>query len=418
MATKEYSVEHENALLGAMLIDNTVHDFCEVCVDWFKQSKQRQVAQAIHEIIDAGGCADLMSVYDRVKPDIEPMFISKLTSNVPSAANAQYYADILRENHEFSLVEKLPARLADWLKCGDASGVLFEIDKYLNTVFNQDQKVRKFSSVVSEAMEQIEASYKSKKELDGLSSGWRSLDDMLCGIPDGDLLIIGARPSIGKSAFAMNMATAIAEQNIPVGFFSLEMRGVNLAKRSIAGKMKKNYKDIRIGRLVNSDFPKLLTACGQLEYMPLYLDDTSGIGIGKLCQRIRQMKRKGVKIIFIDYLTLIMHPDQKQTFYVQVTDICRMLKNLARKINIPIVVLSQLKRTTENKPPILSDLAQSGNIEADADTIIFLHRENRDKGETQVHVAKQRNGETGIIKMMFLLQELRFEEMYQGRDNE
>lgn len=414
---KEYSVDHENALLGAMMLDPSVYDDLEVCTEWFKQPVQKRIAQAIERVIIGGGKPDIINVWDLLKGgDLNPGIITKMTSSVPSSANAGYYAEILKRNHEFCQLEALRPHLDDWLKCGDAAEVLFNLDKYITSITdNEKSGVDDFRKQLHKAIDQVEKSYNSKKELDGLSTGYRSLDLLLCGIQDGDFVIIGARPSIGKTTLMMNLVINIASLNIPVGVFTLEMRGVSLAKREIAARARINFSSVRIGKITTSEFGRIVDQAGFLGSLTIYIDDTAGITITRLWQRARQMKRKGVKIIFVDYLSLIRHPNQNKPRHEQMSEISQALKNIGRELNIPIVALSQLTRTAENKMPLLSDLRESGSLEQDADSILFLHRE-RDSDETQIIVAKQRNGATGTVKMLFKREILRFEELYVGKE--
>jgi replicative DNA helicase len=409
---KEYSPDHENALIGAIFLNPNVYDELEVNIGWFRQPKQKRIAQAMQDIINSGMQPDIINVHDKIKYEVDAAFISQMTSCVPTSANAGYYADILKRNHEFCQLEQLRLHMGEWLKTEDASSMLYEIDKYITSISESDNsKVVHFGAKIHEAINQILAAHARKGELDGLSTGYHSLDNYLCGMAPGDFIIIGARPGHGKSTLMMNIATNIASNRIPVGIFELEMSGVNLAKREMAGGLRVDYKQIRTGNLSNPELTRLVTVAGDLNACQIYIDDTPGIQIAKLWQRARQMKRKGVQIIFIDYITLIRHPNNKLKQWEAVSEIGNSIKQIARELSIPIVALSQLRREGADKPPRMEDIRASGSLEQDADTIIFIYCKE-DEDNTDIIFAKNRNGPLGTVQMVFRREYLKFCEIY------
>jgi len=260
-----------------------------------------------------------------------------------------------------------------------------------------------------EAVEQIEKAYRTSGELQKVTSGYTQIEKLTNGFQPGDLIILGARPSIGKTSLALNMATRISvKYSVPVGFFSCEMSRQQLVNRIIAAEGKINLAGIRSGVIRESDFSRITGVCAKLYLSQLIIDDTPDISLAQLKSKSRQMKRMGCQIIFVDYLTLIRYGKAQVPRHERVGEISKSLKSLARELEIPIMALSQVGRSAEGRMPTLSDLRQSGEIEEDADLIMLLHRE-RDQQETRICVAKNRNGATDTVSLAFLPQFVCFE---------
>ena len=278
------------------------------------------------------------------------------------------------------------------------------------------------SEIINGTIEAIEKLYHTKDSYTGVPTGFPDLDNLTSGFQNSELIVIGARPSIGKTALALSMAINISiRSKIPAGFFTLEMSAMALMQRVVSSEARLNSSRLRTGLLRPSDFHNLTEAAGRIYDAPLYIDDSPNMKLLDLRAQARRMKSKhDVKIIFIDYIGLI-EPETKGNVprHEQVAEISRSLKSLARELDIPIVTLSQVGRQSEGKAPTLADLRESGSIEQDADVVMFLHREREANNEeeggrsnivTELILSKQRNGPVGTVKIAFLPQYTKFEQ--------
>ena len=274
-------------------------------------------------------------------------------------------------------------------------------------------------------MKQIEELAKRKHQYTGVPSGFADLDSMTSGFQDSELIIIGARPSVGKTAFALNLASHMAlRERMPVCFFSLEMSDLSLTNRILSSEARIDSEKVKSGLIKPSDIQSLMDAASRIYDAPMYIVDVPNIKLLDLRSLARRMKsEKSVKVIFIDYLTLITHENSDLPRWEQISSISRSLKALARELRIPVIALSQLKREAEGKQPSLADLRESGSIEQDADMIMFLHREREiDKRQderspyipTDLLVAKHRNGPVGKVSLLFFNKYTRFESLEKG----
>jgi replicative DNA helicase len=303
----------------------------------------------------------------------------------------------------------------------DAQKEIFEL-----TDANQSASYKTPMELIPKAIEAIEKLYHTRDAFTGIPSGLIELDQMTSGFQKSELIIIGARPSVGKTALAMSMAAHIAvKEKIPTAFFSLEMSDMQLMQRLISSESRIPSEKIRTGLLKMSDFQSIQDAAGQIYDAPLYIVDMPNMKLLDLRAMARRLRaQKDVQIIFIDYLTLISSENSLIPRYEQVAEISRSLKSLARELNIPVVALSQVRRDAEGKKPSLADLRESGSIEQDADVVMFLHRErvasSKDGGDrnqaidTELIVAKQRNGPIGDIDILFLPSYTKFVSKTQG----
>lgn len=429
-----HNAEAEQAALGALLIDPdaVAHILRYVRPDDFYVNANKHVFAAIISLFEKGQKADLITLADemRLLGSLDeaggPSYIAKLTDAVPSSANLEYYAKIVRDCSVRRALSRLSQDIRQ--KAHDESietaMLLDELQESIFQVSENRQSVsyRSVREIVPETMKMIEQLSKSKAQYTGVPSGFSSLDNMTSGFHDSELIIVGARPSVGKTAFALNMAANMAlREKASVGFFSLEMPDIHLMNRLLASESRINSEKVRSGLIKPSDIQSLMEAASRMYEAPLYIVDVPNIKLLDLRALARRMKsEQKVEIIFIDYLTLITHENTDLPRWEQISSISRSLKALARELRIPVVALSQLKREAEGKQPSMADLRESGSIEQDADVIMFLHRERElekrsDERSTHIAteliVAKQRNGPVGVVDLQFLPTITRFESL-------
>ncbi len=431
-----YHEEAEMATLGALLLNFSVDLLDEVqqCVhpdDFFKGAHQH-IFKAIISLHEKGEGIDILTLTGELTATglIDKAggasYIASLTSRVPTTANVSYYAKIVQETSiRRSLLDTARQIISEAhndsletrLIIEDAEKAIFELND------NQSRgELKPAGEVIQKTIETIENRYRTKEGFTGIPSGFDGLDNLTSGFQNSEMTIIGARPSIGKTALALSMATNIAvKNNISCGFFTLEMSDVSLMMRVVSAESKINSNNLRTGLLRPTDFNKLTEAAGRIYDSPLILQDTPNIPLLDLRSLSRKMVMKhDVKIIFVDYIGLISPEDTKQPRHEQISQISRSLKALARELDIPIVALSQVGRQSEGKAPTLADLRESGALEQDADVVLLLHRdrvvdrddddhENSSVIKTELIVAKQRNGPTGMVNVAFIPQFTRFD---------
>ena len=430
-----HNIEAEKATIGALLLNfNTevLDNVLEYIIPSdFYQNAHKIVFQAILDLSNNGSAVDLVTLVDHLTTTGElekaggPGYIATLTSSVPTAANVNYYAKIVAEcavrRNLIGVAHNIISNAHD--ETEDSKNIVEQAEKAIFEI-NDKQQTNKFKAaqeVVQATVEAIEKRYQTKDAYTGVPSGFNKLDDMTSGFQKQEMIIIGARPSIGKTAYALTIAANTSiKQKIPTGFFTLEMSAESLMQRIIAAEARIEAGRIRSGFLKNSDFHLLTDAAGRIYDSPLYIDDTPNITLLELRAQARRMKAKhDIKIIFIDYIGLITSDNKAIPRHEQMAEVSRSLKALARELDLPVIVLSQVGRQTQGKAPGLADLRETGAIEQDADMVMFLHRdsgENSEDGpqdsiETQLIIAKQRNGPVGTINMMFIPHYTRFEPM-------
>ena len=418
-----HNLDAELATLGAVLLDPEALGRIISMVrpeDFYKPSHQK-ILQSILDLWERSEPIDLLTLTGELKSKKildsvgGPATISHLTSAVPISANVEYYARIVKEQSIRRRLLRIASLMSqeayDESKDGrtiveDAERRIFEI--------TDDQEAVSYKAVkelVIPAMDNIERMHKSKGEYTGIASGFYELDSMLSGFQNSELIIIGARPSMGKTAFALSAAINIAiVQQIPTGFFTLEMSDQQLMQRILSSVARVGGQTLRSGFLRAADFKSLVDAASTIYESPLYIADTPNMKLLDLRAQARRMKAQhDVRIIFIDYLTLVGAENKDIPRHEQIAEISRSLKSLARELKIPVVALSQVTRDTEGRVPTLANIRESGSIEQDADVVIFLHRErgNEREGEmpdvidTQLVLAKQRNGPVGTVPIAF-----------------
>lgn len=424
------NIDAERALLGAiMLKPETMHDVADVVSPGsFYVEKHRIVYAAILDLFAKSDPIDLLSVSARLKEQKRldhiggNSFLSELVNGVPAAANAMHYA---------RLVHKV-ATLRDLIEAGDfVSELGYQEDQDIEEALDKAEKrvyevtdspsMHKFEpmrSLVTDAFDRYDKLQNSDGALRGVPSGFRDLDNLLAGFQPSDLIILAARPSMGKTSLALDIARQVAvDSNIPVGIFSLEMASQQLVDRMLASEARVDAWKLRTGKLRDDqDFENLQSALGRLSNAPVYIDDQPGNNIISMRSVARRLKREhGLGLLIVDYLQLMQPTQSRNSDNVvqQVTEISRSLKQMARELDVPVIALSQLSRAVEQRrgKPRLSDLRDSGSIEQDADVVMFIHREDKmaedyDRNSNQVKVAeilveKHRNGAVGSINLIF-----------------
>jgi len=388
--------------------------------DFYRGAHQR-IYEAVLALFDRGQSIDLITLTDelRTRGTLElcggGAYISRLTSAVPTSANVEFYARIVQA----SSIRRSLARVSQEIisRAHDESseiGVILEdAERLIFEISDKNQTGTYFSAkeIVKQTFEAIERHALSKTEYTGIPSGFKDLDQLTMGFQSSEFIVIGARPSVGKTALALTMAANMAiRQKIPVGFFSLEMSAMAIMQRLLSMEARLDSQRMRAGMLSPADFSRLTEACSRLYEAPLYISDSADLKLLDLRAQARRMKSKqNVKIIFVDYITLIGSENRELPRHEQIAEISRSLKALARELGMPVIALSQVRRETEGKKPALADLRESGSIEQDADVVIFIHTEELSAEAREITVAKQRNGPVGNIQLAFVSRYTKFE---------
>ena len=437
-----HSVDAEQSVLGGLLLDNTALEKIADLVgenDFYRQD-HRLIWRAVAKLIDAGRPADVITVSERLESTGEIheigglSYLATLAQNTPSAANIRRYGEIVRERSimrqlvtvgteivesAFKPMGRDAAQLLD-----EAEGKVFKIAE--STAKNQ-QGFLAMPEILQEVTEKIDMLYSRENpdEVTGIPTGFVDLDEKTSGLQPGDLIIVAGRPSMGKTAFSMNLAENVAIQTgLPVAVFSMEMPAAQLATRMIGSVGRLDQHKLRTGRFDDEDWQKFSHALGQLAETKIYIDETPGLTALELRARARRLARQfGGKLglIVIDYLQLMSGSSSgggQQNRTAEISEISRSMKSLARELGVPVIALSQLNRSVEQRPnkrPMMSDLRESGAIEQDADLIIFMYRDeyynpdSPDKGLAEVIIGKHRNGPTGTVRLTFIGHFSRFE---------
>ena len=424
-----HNIEAEQAVLGALLLNWSA--MAEVVStlrpDRFYSLSNQVIYEAMVRLYTKSATGDTISLINEltVENKLEQAggaaYIASLTDTVPSAANIDYYANMVLDRAArrdlIHISSELKASSFDLQKESDS--LLDEAEQKIFALAEKNETTQIYSAqnIMVKEIELIEARYKSKNQFTGVPTGFAKLDTYTSGFEDSELIIIGARPSIGKTALALSMIQNIAcEKRIPCGFFSLEMPYESIGMRLLAQEARVPMNKIRSGMLKIDDVKKIQDAAGRWFEAPLYTVDTPNMKLLDLRAVARRMvKNQGVKIIFIDYIGLISTDDPTAPVFEQVSLISKSLKALARELSIPIVALCQVARDAEGQEPNLAQLRGSGSIEQDADVVMFLHRDRIKDGDSiaaqdaKIILAKQRNGACGDIPIMFLPSYSKFE---------
>lgn len=420
---KPHNLEAEMAILGALMLDNAAIGTVRAILtsDSFYSRKHKEIYQALSELYTSGENPDILILTDylRSKNMLETVggagYIASLTDSVPSTANVEYYARIVLDAAiRRSLIDNSHKILADVYDesipsrelLDEAQKKIFELTDAGNSA-----TFKKIGEIIMPVIQHLEQIKTAGKDITGIPSGFDSLDAMTFGFQNSEFIILGARPSMGKTAFAMTVAANIAiRSKIPTAFFSLEMGEEQLVQRLIASEAKIDSKKMRSADLTLQDYSKIMDTCGRMYESPMYIVEMPNMKLLDLRAMSRQLcTQQGVKIIFIDYLGLISSENLMIPRHEQIAEVSRSLKSLARELKIPIVALSQLTRDVEEKRPGLSSIRESGSLEQDADLVMFLHRQRKETSEdssvpidTELIIAKQRNGPIGTVPIKFI----------------
>ncbi|GAB4482477.1 MAG: replicative DNA helicase [Thermodesulfovibrionales bacterium] len=429
------NLEAEQSILGAILLDNNaLHTALELLSsggeDFYRES-HRRIFLAMIELFDKSEPIDLITLTNHLKDRNEldavggPQYLSALVSAIPTSANIRYHSKIVREK---AILRGLIKSVTDIARNVYASEMETDelIDFAEKTIFDiSDRRISpSFSTmkqVIKDSFTMIEHLYDRKETVTGVPSGFKELDDLTTGFQKGDLVIIGGRPSMGKTAFSLNIAQHVAvESKEPVAIFSLEMSKEQLAFRMLCSEAMVDSNNVRKGFIRKDDWHKLTSAAGKLAEAPIFIDDSSSMTALEMRAKARRLQAEhGLSLIVVDYLQLMKGRTHTESRVQEISEISRSLKALAKELRLPVIALSQLNRAVETrtgtKRPTLADLRESGAIEQDADVIIFLYRDevyNKDsaenKGKAEIIVAKQRNGPTNSVMLTFLSHCTRF----------
>lgn len=395
----------------------------------FYQHQYGLLFDAMVELFNEGKPVDLITLQEKMKEKELPSelssieFIRDLMSAVPTSANVKYYANIVREKATLRRLIKVTEGITNecYLNREKLEVILEETEKQVFDVV-QNKSSGDFVSIkdiVIKSLESIESAAKNKGSVTGIATGFYDLDYKTAGLQPSDLILIAARPSMGKTAFVLNIAEYVAvKSHVTTAIFSLEMSKDQLVKRIISMNSKVDSQTIRSGELQDDDWVKLVESARSIGNSNLIIDDTPGISIGELRSKCRKFKLEhNLGLVIIDYLQLMSGGKKAESRQQEISEISRSLKALAREISAPVIALSQLSRAVEQRPdkrPMLSDLRESGAIEQDADVVMFIYRDDyynhdsEDAGVSEIIIGKQRNGPTGTVKLAWLSQYTKF----------
>lgn len=420
------SLDAEKALLGALLLKpDAIHDVADtVHPDSFYAEKHRLIFESMRELTERGEPIDILSLSERLQANgsLERIggraYIAELAGEAPAPGNFAHYADIVARKHVMRSLIDTAYEITELAHddSNDAAEVLDKAEKSIYAIGNASaaHKFIAISDKLEDAWERIENLSKHKDAIRGVPTGFPELDSLLSGFHPSDLIILAARPSVGKTSLALDIArNAAVRHDVPVGIFSLEMSSEQLVDRMLSAESFINSWKMRTGAIhADEDFGKLRDALETLSKAPIYIDDKPGNNILSMRAVARRLKReRGIGLIVVDYLQLMAPTNTKQSdsMVQQVTEISRSLKSLARELNVPVIALSQLSRAVEQRggKPRLSDLRDSGSLEQDADVVMFIHREDKTNKESdrpgiaEVLIEKHRNGPTGKVELYF-----------------
>jgi replicative DNA helicase len=437
-----HSVEAEQSLLGGLLLDNQAFDKIAdlVTAEDFYRDDHRRIYRHLAKLIEHAKPADVVTVAESIEASEDkdrtggPAYLGSLAQNTPSALNIRRYAELVRERSVQRRLITVATEIAEsaLTPSGKEIGQLLdEAESRILEVGERGQRgIQGFESiqpVLARVFERIDHLYhqENKSDVTGQQTGFADLDERTAGLQEGELIIVAGRPSMGKTAFALNMAEHVAvKSGIPVAIFSMEMGARQLAMRLLGSIARVDQHKMRTGRLNDEEWSKLSTAMGKLHDAPIFIDETGALNALELRTRARRVHRQCGKLglVVVDYLQLMSATNQNQNENraTEISEISRSLKALAKELSVPVVALSQLNRALETrneKRPMMSDLRESGAIEQDADVILFIYRdevyypEKPDaKGKAEVIIGKQRNGPIGTVNLTFLGEHTRFED--------
>jgi len=433
-----HSIEAEQSVLGGLMLDNESYDHVTEVIgeqDFYRHD-HRLIFRAITYLANKEDPYDAVTVSEYLNDmgELENIggliFLGGIVQNTPSAANIKAYAGIVRERSVLRQLISVGTNISDSAfntQGQDSGDILDEAERDVLAIAEQRSRGRKgfenIKDLLNKSIDRIDELFHSKSPITGISTGFDDFDLQTSGLQPSDLIIVAGRPSMGKTAFAMNLAeNAAIKSNEPVAIFSMEMPSEQLAMRMMSSLGRIDQHRIRTGKLEQDDWPRLSSAVSILSEAPLFIDDTPALTPGELRARARRLKRENggkLGLIIIDYLQLMQGGGSRQeNRATEISEISRSLKGLAKELEVPVIALSQLNRGLEQRPnkrPIMSDLRESGAIEQDADVIAFIYRDevynedSPDKGVAEIIIGKQRNGPIGTVRLTFRGQFTRFE---------
>jgi len=436
-----HSLEAEQAVLGGLMLEASAWDKIAdvITAEDFYRHDHRLIFQAIDELVGRQQPVDVVTVSEHLEAQerLEEAgglaYLGALAKNTPSAANIHAYAAIVREKAILRALIRAGQEITEMAFHPNGQPVEVLLDRAEQVVFHiAEQGARgragfvNIKDLLTRAVDRIDALFQQDNPITGVPTGFTDFDEMTSGLQPSDLIIVAGRPSMGKTTFAMNIAEHVAvREKLPVAVFSMEMPGEQLAMRLMSSLGRIDQHKVRTGRLEDEDWPKLTAAVGELAEAPLYIDDTPALTPNELRARARRLTRESggkLGLIVIDYLQLMQVAGRSENRAGEISEISRALKGLAKELDVPVIALSQLNRSLEQRPnkrPVMSDLRESGAIEQDADVIVFIYRDevynedSPDKGTAEIIIGKQRNGPIGTVRLTFLGQYTRFENFIQ-----
>ena len=441
-----HSIEAEQSVLGGLLLSPGAWDqVADIVVESdFYREDHRLIFRAISELHDNSRPTDAVTVTEWFESHGQTemidggAYIGQLVDATPSAANILAYADIVREKSILRSLIEVGTEVAAGAYTSDgrdSQTLLEDAERLIFAIADKgSRRGAGFVSVqdsIKEAIDRIQELHEQEGEITGVATGYKDFDQMTAGLHGSDLVIVAGRPAMGKTSFAMNIAEhAAIKHKVPVAIFSMEMSSLQLVMRLFASLGQIDMKSLRTGQLRENDWPKLTSAMNLLQKSHIFIDETPALSPSELRARARRLKREhDVGVIVVDYLQLMAVPGTRENRATEIAEISRSLKALAKELHVPVIALSQLNRSLEQRPnkrPVMADLRESGSIEQDADLIVFIYRDEvynpdtPEKGKAEIIIGKHRNGATGTVNLAFQGQWVRFvnyaPEYYQAED--
>jgi replicative DNA helicase len=432
--TPPQNIEAEQSLLGTILLqDKSIINIAEILSpEDFYRDANKTIYQAMLDLFEKREPHDLITVTNLLQERNKlnetggAAYLASLTDIIPFAGTLVHHAEIIRKKSILRQLIRTTSEVA--ARCYDTQDDIDAlVDEAERIIFNIAQSKNKqgfqpMSAIIPKAFDRITRLFDRKEHITGVATGYEQFDRITAGLQPSDLIILAGRPSMGKTALAMNMAQhAALVEKIPVAVFSLEMSMEQLALRMLCSVGQIDSQRIRTGRLLDTDWPKLTRATGMLTESPIHIDDTAGITVLEMRAKARRLKSEhNIGMVIVDYLQLMQGRAKSENRVQEISEISRSLKAMAKELDVPVIALSQLNRSLESRPdkrPMLSDLRESGAIEQDADVIVFIYRDevynkaedNPNIGIAEIIIGKQRNGPTGTVRMTFLKEYTKFE---------
>jgi replicative DNA helicase len=437
--TLPHNLEAERSVLGAILVHNDAFNTAAQVIDGrdFYRDAHRRIFDRMVALSERGEAIDFITLKEELSRGGEleevggPAYVASLVDGVPRATNVEYYARIVKEKATLrNLIYAANKILTNAYEADQESDLI--LDEAESSIFAvADDRLKAgfvpMRELVNESFPKIEQLFEHKRLVTGVPTGFVDLDEMTRGLQGGDLVIIAARPSMGKTSLVLNIAQHVAVQpDLTVGFFSLEMSKESLFIRLLTSEAQIDSHRLMSGHIADRDYSRISHALEKLSSMRLFIDDTANIGVLEMRAKSRRLQAEhGLSLIVVDYIQLMSARGRYENRTLELASISRSLKGLAKELNVPIVVLSQLSRAPESRSdhrPQLSDLRESGALEQDADVVVLIYRDdaynrdpnNPDAGTAELIVAKQRNGPTGIVRLAFLREQTRFANLASG----